>query len=207
MLLNGLDKLLARLCLKIRPSQLEKLLSCSRLSPSVKSNIRHSNIKYLKGLKKISPSIQQFLATLKECLETLDDSHDLLELLERFRRVYPRLEVLEQEPEVIVTRCVASDKQKGAFSRVLVRISNELKDDHLEILVALCPTPEGRKDALISGVKLFDELQCHGCITEDNTDLLEDLFRVLQLAKPAALLEEYRTVRVTYVLIFIKLLL
>ena len=140
-------------------------------------------------------------------METLDDSHDLLELLERFRRVYPRLEVLEQDPGVIVTRCVASDKQKGAFSRVLVRISNELKDDDLEILVALCPTPEGRKDALISGVKLFDELQCHGCITEDNTDLLEDLFRVLKLHKPAALLAEYRTVRVTHVLMCIKLLL
>ena len=149
-------------------------------------------------LRKISPSIQQFLITLKECLDTLDDSHDLLDLLKRFHRVYPRLEVLEQEPSVTVTRCVASVKQRGDFSRTLVRISNELNADHLEILVALSPTPDGRKDALTSGVKFLDELQCHGCITEDNTDLLEDLFRVLQLAKPAALLEEYRTVRVTY---------
>ncbi len=200
--LNGLDKLLARLYLKIRPGQREKLVTCARLPRAVESSVRHSTIKYLKCVRKRSRSIEQFLKTLTEYFKTLDDSHDLLYLLESFHRVYPRLEELEGEPEVVVSRCTASEDQKTAFTCLLVRMSNEFSDDNLEILVALSPTPEGKKDSLTSGVKLFAELQCHGCITEENIDLLDDLFRVLKLAELMKLLEQYR--EVSTLLLFIQ---
>lgn len=194
MRLNGLDKLLARLNLKILPGQREKLVACARLPRAVESSIGQSTIKYLRCVRKRSPSIEEFLKTLKVCFKTLDDSHDLLDLLDRFDRAYPCLNELDEEPKIMVSRSTASEDQKAAFSRILVRMSSELSGENLEILVALCPTPEGGKESLTSGVKLFNELQCYGCITAENTDLLDDLFRVLKLARLMELLNEYREV-------------
>ncbi len=194
MRLNGLDKLLARLHLKIRPGQLEKLVACAGLPRAVQNSVDHSAIKYLKCVRKRSPSIEIFLKSLKGYFKTLDDSHDLLDLLTRFNQAFPDLKKLEEEPNMMVSRSTASEDQKAAFTRILVRMSSELSNDNLDIIVALCPIPEGRKYSLTSGVKLFTELECYGCITAENTDLLNDLFRVLKLAKLTELLEEYREV-------------
>ena len=195
MKLGGLEKLMARLCLKIQPSQLEKLVSCSNLTPRVKDSI-HSVIKYLKSMRKTSASVEDFISKLKQCVECLDDAHEITELFKRFHRTYPKLSVLDEEPPHITNQYRASDQQSMAFNMALLRISNELTAHHLEILVQLSPTPESQKESLGSGVKLFDEMKRHGCIAENDTELLDDLFRVLKLNGAEGHLLHYKQVHV-----------
>ena len=193
MKLSGLERLMARLCLKIQPVQLEKLVSCSSLSPRVKDTI-HSVIKYLKSMRKISVSVEDFISKLKECLNCLGNAHEIWDLLEQFHHTFSDLEALEGEPPHTPNLYRASDQQSMAFNLTLLRISNELTAHHLEILVCLSPTPEAQKEGLGSGIKLFEEMKRHGCIAENDTELLDDLFHELKLTAAETHLTYYKQV-------------
>jgi len=194
MKLSPQGKLMARLCLKIQSSQVEKMLQCTCIPAGVRHKIT-TPIQLLVCLKKRSVNFQEFLATFERCLEGLDDVQAITELLGRFHDTFPDKSKLDAEPEHRVPHYKPTEEQSHSFNKALIKIGNQLGPKDLEILIALSPTPEGRKENLTSSVKWFEELKCHGCISEDDTDLLEDLLRVLKLSIPAGLLKDYKEVR------------
>lgn len=184
---------MARLSLKMQPSQLEEILACSILPK--KDSIR-SPISFLVTLRKRSKSVNEFLSTLQGAFEGLENVHDIAELLKKFRSSNRDLEqhdVADDLPQGC-TLHRPSLAQSSHFNKTLVRISNDLTWQHLEIMVQLSPTPDGQKEYLVTGIKLFEEMKRHGCISENDTELLDDFFRVLKLKTPTSLLTDYKQV-------------
>ena len=196
MKLGKVEKLMARLSLKMQPSQLEEILACSILPSAKKDSIR-SPISFLVTLRKRSKSVNEFLSTLQGAFEGLENVHDIAELLKKFRSSNQDLEQ-QDVPDDLPPGCTLhrpSLAQSSHFNKTLLRISNDLTWPHLEIMVQLSPTPDGQKEYLVTGIKLFEEMKRHGCISENDTELLDDFFRVLRLKTPTSLLTDYKQVR------------
>ena len=85
-----------------------------------------------------------------------------------------------------------NDAQKKAFKDVLMKISVCLDPDDFEIIKALSPIPDGRKERASEGYMLFDKLKEFGRISENDVELLDDFFTTLDLVRPLELLARYR---------------
>ena len=63
---------------------------------------------------------------------------------------------------------------------------------HLKIIIAFNPLPEGLKESLTGGLKLFEALQRHGCISENDVELLDEFFVHMRLIEPQKALQLYK---------------
>lgn len=195
MKLGKVEKLMARLALKIQPSQLDEILACSTISRAKKDSIC-SPISLLVTLRKQSKSTNEFLSTLQNAIEGLENIHNVAQILRKFRSNNPNLEQPEGADylpnSTVLYRPTLG--QSTYFHKTLVKISNDLTQKHLEIMVLVSPTPEAQKENIVTGIQLFEEMERHGCIAENDTELLDDFFGILKLKTPTSLLADYKKV-------------
>lgn len=85
-----------------------------------------------------------------------------------------------------------SQEQKDCFNSTLLRISDSIPPPTLEIMVTVTPIPDSRKENVVQGHKLFNEMKQCGCISENDSEFLEDLMRELELVKSLEILEGYK---------------
>ena len=198
MKLGKIERLMLQLALKVQPTELHELVfSCSELSEAQKVEA-HTPIKLFVTLKKISGTDERFLEALKKLFEEISHFEELLEIVRAFRRENPRL---DRTPSF---DAMTPNLPNGAFSfrpeknqqlrfhKTLLNISGHTDWVHLEIMVALSPIPDGLKESISKGFELFDRLKQHGCISENDTELLDEFFSLLNLQKPMQLLRAYQ---------------
>ena len=198
MKLGKLERLMLELALKVQPTELYELVfSCSQLTEAQKSEA-HTPIKLLVALKKISGTNEHFLEALERLFEEISHFEELLEMVRAFRRENPHLNRSSSFGSTTpnlpngVFAFRPEENQQLRFQKMLLNVSNHTDWIHLEIMVALSPIPDGLKESISKGFELFDRLKQHGCISENDTELLDEFFSSLNLQKPMQLLRTYQ---------------
>lgn len=85
-----------------------------------------------------------------------------------------------------------SERQRHSFNKTLLGISDTITQVILEIMVAVSPIPDGKKESIQYGHNLFDEMKQCGCISENDSEFLRDLLEELKLVKAMGILDKYR---------------
>ena len=196
MKLGELERLLARLALKMQSPQLNQLrFSCSELTEAQKMEAQ-SPIKLFTILKRKSKSNEQFVSTLEQHFEGIQDFEDLSTIVQDFRSENPDPNSIKPLKGPILPNGAFAFRpgreQSHYFKRMLLNVSNSLNWIHLEIMVAISPIPDSLKEHMNKGYQLFEELKRHGCISENDTEFLDDVFTLLNLQAPLQLLQSYQ---------------
>ena len=196
MKLGELERLLARLALKMQSPQLNQLrFSCSELTEAQKMEAQ-SPIKLLTILKRKSKSNDQFVSTLEQHFEGIQDFEDLTAIVQEFRSENPDPNSIKPLAGPILPNGAFAFRpernQSHHFKRMLLNVSNSLNWIHLEIMVAISPIPDSLKEHMNKGYQLFEELKRHGCISENDTEFLNDVFTLLNLQTPLQFLQSYQ---------------
>ena len=196
MKLGELERLLARLALKMQSPQLNQLrFSCSELTEAQKMEAQ-SPIKLLTILKRKSKSNEQFVSALEQHFEGTQDFEDLSTIVQEFRGENPDPNSIKPLKGPILPNGAFAFRpgreQSHHFKRMLLNVSNSLNWIHLEIMVAISPIPDSLKEHMNKGYQLFEELKRHGCISENDTEFLDDVFTLLNLQTPLQLLQSYQ---------------
>ena len=195
MKLDPLTKLIGTLATDITRSLREEMLSQAVFTEWEKGNI-NSSVNMLVTLKRKYTSHAEFLKQLEDMLVVVD-TKNLVQTVRNFRSEYgDSLESMTSPcrvPNGALTPHRPCPQQKRDFKTALLKMSHSLQPKDLEILKALSPLPDGRKDGIHVGYKLFEALQLYGCISENDVELLDDLFTHIELQKPCDLLRDYQT--------------
>ena len=177
----------------VTPSQLDELKAVSNLSEWEKGEAR-SCIKLLLFLRRRQSTDMDLVEVLSQLLEGIPTMTNLYNIVQQFKRNNPHLEDEQASNNISNGTLIFTSfplNQKEAFRKMLLIISENLTWPHLEIMVALSPTPEGNKERLTRGIHLFEEMKLHGCISENDTELLQSLFTLLNLKAPMDILQQY----------------
>ena len=196
MKLEPLQQLMLKLAMGTNDSQFRKLLSLADLSEWQRGNLKSPVELFVTLLKKAATN-SHFLAGLERLLADVDQFHHLAKIVQEFRREYSDADALTSTFSPALPHGAGlyspPKEQKLAFKKVLMNISSQLQRHHLEIMVALSPVPDGRKDRLSEGYRLFNALHTHGCISENDTELLDDFFTRMNLLRPLESLNKYKS--------------
>ena len=195
MKLGALQKLMATLAMEINDSKLHQMLSKPDFHEWEKGTLT-SPISMLATLKMKCSSNAAFLDRFERLLEGMSDAQELANIVRNFREKNADLESTSAAATPFIPNGAFSHRpskqQKADFKSTMLRISNSLERKMFEIIRTVSPIPEGRKESLKVGYKLFEALQTHGCISENDVELLSDFFTHLNLAPPLTLLREYQ---------------
>ena len=194
MKLPVLSSLMGLLALAMQKKFLKSLLAASSFTTEDKENI-NSPIAFLVLLKRMTGTTIAFIQELKRILTDCRFAN-LLIIVSKFHQDHPHL-LLESSshcsaPESILTGSKPSQHQIEDFRRAMIRMSELLSKQDLEIMVAISPIPESSKEQISEGHELFEKMTKYGCISENDTELLQEILKLLELSKPLALLHEYR---------------
>ena len=177
----------------MKPRQLGKLLNLSTFPAGVKGTAS-TPIKFITLLRQNCESVGEFIRTLREMLETQTSFIDLLKVV---RVVGDECEDTDLDIHGVEFPMGSVEhkpppKQKTTFNATLLKISDAITDEVLEIMVTLTPIPHSKKERITVGHSLFNEMKQYGCISENDTEFLVDLMVELKLVKCLEMLEEYK---------------
>ena len=187
---------MARLSLKMQSSQLHQLrFSCSELTESQKMQSQ-SPIQLLVILRRKSRSNERFVSILEQQFEGSEEFEDLCKIMQEFRNENPDPNEIEPLSGPILPNGAfvfhPGKDQSHVFKRMLLNVSNSINWIHLEIMVAISPIPDSLKEHMNKGYQLFEELKRHGCISENDTELLDEIFTLFNVQSPLQLLRSYQ---------------
>ena len=184
---------MATVALNVQPEQLDRLLVLSILPVGVKGAIQ-TPIKFLNVMRQKSGSVREFVRELENMLaveECFIDLHTIVRSLCNNCADTDLNMSATQFPNGLGHHNT-SEQQNSCFNKVLLRISDYIPSESLDIMVALTPIPESKKESIRQGYKLFHEMKQCGCISENDVEFLDELFEVLKLVKPIELLDKYK---------------
>ena len=151
-------------------------------------------ISFFVSLKKRTGNDKAFLCELERLLKECR-SADFLQIIEDFRKDDPDLLSESSSPLHLPDGTRSGFKPKPGqseyFKSTLLKISRTIGKQQLEIMVALSPTPEASKENIHVGHELFHQMERHGCISENDTELLQEIFELLNLTDPIKILHSY----------------
>ena len=192
MKLTATQRLLAGMAL-MSPGQVDTLKHLSTLPEGVKASAT-SAIKFLTLLRRHCGTVRAFVAKLEEMLATSSSFTDL----QRFGRTLYHCcrdddlstRVMTYPVGMVLHRPTC--QQSTTFNSTLFKISNEVTPDQVDVMVTVTPIPDATKEKVRSGHALFSAMKQCGCISENDTEFLEDLLREMKLVKALEVLEHYK---------------
>lgn len=193
MKLSKQQKLIGHLAQEMKPSEVGELLAASPSFSQKEKEECQTPIKFLITLKRKKCTEAEFIAELERLFKVCNFAH-FVKKTEDHKRGSLDGSYLKFQPNEAPNHAIL---QHGSeyFRGVLMNMSHAIPQKQLEIMVALAPIPEGSKEDIKHGYQLFEQLERHGCIGENDMELLQEMFELLQLAKVKALLLQYTTAR------------
>lgn len=187
-------RLMGLLALSMQWKQVQYLLAASSFSREEKENTETA-ISFFVLLKRRTGTNEAFLSKLKWLLSVCNRT-DLLNIVCDYHKDNPDLltepPLYFSVPESIRAGFKPQHDQSDCFRSTLIKISQAIGKQQLEIMVVLSPTPEAGKESIRTGHELFDQMERHGCICENDTELLQEMLELLQLSKPLGFLLQYQ---------------
>ena len=153
-------------------------------------------IRFFVLLKKRMGTDKSFLTKLESLLEECK-CEDFLSTIKKFKEENPDLLASDSISTLNLpngTKAGFKPKrgQSDKFRSILLRISRTFPRKHLEIMVALPPIPEAEKQNITEGHDLFHQMERHGCISENDTEMLEEILELFSLTDAIKYLTEYQ---------------
>ena len=145
-------------------------------------------------LKKRTGTDEAFLSKLESVLSECNCA-DFLSRIQEYKVQNPDL--FQEPPSQLNlpdgTRTGFKPKpgQSEKFRSSLLHISRTIGKKQLEIMVGLSPTPEAAKQNISEGHELFEQMERHGCISENDTEMLQEMLELLRLQDALKFLYEY----------------
>jgi hypothetical protein len=189
-----MKKLMGLLAIGMQMSVVTAMVGASSFTIKEKENIV-SAISFLLLLKRRKGTNATFLEELKRLLSICDEQ-ELLAKISGCEGEYPDL-LSEDTEQSGAVESVGYDfeptqNQRHRFKGVLYEISQSIGKRDLEILVALAPIPEAGKENIEVGYELFHRMESHGCIGENDTELLQEMLELLKLRAALQILLKYQ---------------
>lgn len=186
--------LLARDMQRKQVKEMLAALPASCISQTEREDCK-SAISFFVLLKKRTGTDEAFLSKLEGVLSECNCA-DFLSRIHEYKVQNPDL---FQEPPMSQlglpdgTRTGFKPKpgQSEKFRSSLLRISRSVGKKQLEIMVGLSPTPEAAKQNISEGHELFEQMERHGCISENDTEMLQEMLELLRLQDALKFLYEY----------------
>ena len=186
MKLPKIRRLMGLLARHMQRSQVKELLAAlptNFISQKEREDCE-SAIRFFVLLRKRTATNQAFLDKLESLLSDCQ-CEDFLETIRKFKIDNPDF-LTESTFDTNLpngTRAGFKPKpgQSETFRRVLLSISRTISNKQLEIMVALPATPEAEKQNIHVGHQLFDHMERHGCISENDTEMLEEMIELFPL--------------------------
>ena len=186
MKLPKIRRLMGLLARHMQQSQVKELLAAlptNFISQKEREDCE-SAIRFFVLLRKRTATNQAFLDKLESLLADCQ-CEDFLETIRKFKIDNPDF-LTESTFDTNLpngTRAGFKPKpgQSETFRRVLLSISRTISNKQLEIMVALPATPEAEKQNINVGHQLFDHMERHGCISENDTEMLEEMIELFPL--------------------------
>ena len=191
MKLSKQEKLIGLLAQEMKQSEVGELLAASPSFSRKEKEECQTPIKFLIALKKKKCTEAKFIAELERLFDVCNFAH-FVKTTEDLKRGNLGATCHKSQP-VEAPNHANIQHQNEHFRGVLMKMSHTITEKHLEIMVALAPIPEASKEDIQYGYQLFEQLEHHGYIGENDVELLQEMFELLQLAKPKMLLSQYTT--------------
>ena len=191
MRLSGMKKLMGVLAIGMQLSVVKSMLGASSFSCEEKENVV-SAIGFLMLLKRRKGTDKAFLEELKHLLSVCSEE-ELLTKITHYEQESPDL-LTENAKQFESVGCdfEPTQIQSQQFKKALYKIGKSVGKRELEILVALTPIPEAGKENIEVGHELFHQMERHGCISENDTELLQEMLELLELRAALQVLLKYR---------------
>lgn len=194
MRLPRMKKLMGLLAIDMQMSVVKTMVDASSFTVKEKESIV-SAVSFLLLLKRRRGSNAAFLEELKRLL-LICNEQGLLAKISRYEDKNPNF-LMEDTEQSGAVESVGYDfeptqNQRECFKIALLNISESIKKRELEILVALAPIPEAGKENIEVGRELFHQMERHGCIGENDTQLLQEMLELLELRAALQILLKYR---------------
>lgn len=193
MRLPKIKKLMGLLAIGLQMSVVTAMMGVSSLTIQERENIE-SAIGFLMHLKKRKGTNGAFVDELKRLLSICNEQ-GLLIVISDFEDKNPDLlmeDAIKSGVENVGYDFEPTQRQKDVFKQALYKTSESIGKRELEILVALTPIPEASKEDIGVGHELFLQMEKHGCISENDTELLQEMLEVLELRVALQTLVKYR---------------
>ena len=193
MRLPKMKKLMGLLAVDMQMSVVTAMVGASSFTIKEKESIV-SAISFLLLLKRRRGSNAAFLEELKRLLSICNE-RELLAKISGYEDENPNL-LMEDTKQSGAVESVGYDfeptqNQRHRFRGALYEISESIEKRELEILVALAPIPEAGKENIEDGHELFHRMERHGCIGENDTQLLQEMLELLKLRAALQILLKY----------------
>ena len=194
MRLPRMKKLMGLLAIDMKMSVVTAIVGASSFNVKEKESIT-SAISFLLLLKRRRGSNAAFLEELKRLLSICNEQ-ELLVKISGYEDKNPNL-LMEDTEQSEAVESVGYDfeptqNQRCRFKETLFEISESIDKRELEMLVALSPIPEAGKENIEVGRELFHRMERHGCIGENDTQLLQEMLELLKLRAALQVLLKYR---------------
>ena len=194
MRLPKMKKLMGLLAIGMQMSVVTAMVGASSFTVKEKENIV-SAISFLMLLKRRKGTNKAFLLEFRRLLSVCNEK-ELLTTISVYEDENPDL-LKEDTKHSGAVESVGYDSeptqcQSHRFKGALYKISESIGKGDLEILVALAPIPEASKENVDVGHELFHRMGRHGCISENDTELLQEMLELLELRAACQILLKYR---------------
>ena len=194
MKLGPVERLVAKLAMSVTRAQMDEMLVKSDLDPWDRGHVS-SPVDMLVKLRRRHTSHSAFLATFLKLLENVSDAEQLSETVRTFRDTHRNIDdelsaPLQCNGATLLPRPVDKDKMR-AFNSSLHQMGLKLRLSDFEIIKAISPLQESQKERSDTGQKLFHSLKESGRISPNDTELLHDIFNLMDLVQPLNVLREY----------------
>ena len=196
MKLPKMRRLMGLLARDMQRKQVKEMLAAlpaSCISQTEREDCK-SAISFFVLLKKRTGTDEAFLSKLESVL-TECNCADFLSRIQLYKVQNPDL--FQEPPSQLSlpdgTRSGFKPRpgQSEKFRSILLRISRTVGKKQLEIMVGLSPTPEAGKQNISEGHELFEQMERHGCISENDTEMLQEMLELLSLKDTMKFLIEY----------------
>ena len=154
-----------------------------------------SAIQFFVLLQKRTGTNEAFLNKLEDLLVQCN-SQNFLSEIDKFKQENPDF-LSEEYPRLTLPNGTGSGfkptrVQSERFRSTLLRISRTITKKQLEIMVGLSPTPEAGKEKIDEVHELFEQMERHGCISENDTEMLQEILELFSLKDAIGFLNTYR---------------
>ena len=197
MKLPKIRRLMGILARDMQRKQVKELLAAvpaSYISQTEREDCK-SAISFFVLLKKRTGTDEVFLSKLESVLSECKCT-DFLTRIDEYKGKNPDLfqEPLSQLnlPDGTRTGFKPQPGQSEKFRGSLLQISRTIGKKQLEIMIGLSPIPEAVKQNINEGHELFEQMERHGCISENDSEMLQEMLELLSLQDALRFLYDYQ---------------
>ena len=197
MKLPKIRRLMGLLARDMQRKQVKELLAAvpaSFISQTDREDCK-SAISFFVLLKKRTGTDEAFLSKLESYLSECKCA-DFVSIIEEYKMQNPYLfhEPLSQLslPDGTRTGFKSQPGQSEKFRGSLLQISRTIGKKQLEIMIGLSPIPEAVKQNINEGHELFEQMERHGCISENDSEMLQEMLELLSLQDALRFLYDYQ---------------